>query len=114
MPDSLQVVTSIGVDLNPPDLTVTMELDPPADRVDMAAFAAKAMADELHGRLAVLGLACTRIAIEAETENGEHLLRLWRHEGALSAGHVAERVRWQLDGWLQSGETSAGLTLPVY
>ena len=32
------------------------------------------------------GLACTRVAIVAETEHGESLERLWRHEGALTAG----------------------------
>ncbi len=84
----------------PPDLAVTAELDPPAERVDMAAFVAKTLADELHRRLSSLGLACTRIAIEAETEHGEHQVRLWRHDGALTAGAIAERVRWQLDGWL--------------
>ena len=87
----------------PPDLAVTAELDPPAERVDMAAFVAKALADELHGASPRSGLACTRIAIEAETEHGEHLVRLWRHDGALTAGAIAERVRWQLDGWLSSG-----------
>jgi protein ImuB len=96
---------------SPPDLTVSAELDPPVDRVDMAAFTAKALADELHSRLVALGLACTRIAIEVETEHGEHLLRLWRHDGALTAGAVAERVRWQLDGWLSSGAATAGITL---
>jgi protein ImuB len=101
----------LAVRTPPPDLAVTTELDPPAERVDTAAFAAKAMADELHVRLAARGLACTRIAIEAETEHGEHLLRLWRHDGALTAGAIAERVRWQLDGWLSSGTATAGLTL---
>ncbi|MDP9072959.1 MAG: DNA polymerase Y family protein, partial [Actinomycetota bacterium] len=95
----------------PPDLSVTAEFDPPAERVDMAAFVAKALADELHERLAGQGLACTRIAIEAETEHGESLIRLWRHDGALTARAIAERVRWQLDGWFQSGATTAGLTL---
>lgn len=83
-----------------PDLSVTRELDPPADRVDRAAFVAKAMADELHARLAGDGLACTHVLVEAETEHGEHLARRWRHEGALSAGALADRVRWQLDGWI--------------
>jgi protein ImuB len=101
------------LDLRTPalDLTVAAELDPPADRMDVAAFTAKALADQLHLQLATLGLACTRIAIEAETEHGEHLVRLWRHEGALTAGAIAERVRWQLDGWLNSGAVTAGLTL---
>ncbi|HSS10081.1 MAG TPA: DNA polymerase Y family protein, partial [Acidimicrobiales bacterium] len=73
----------LAVRTPPLDLTATAELDPPAERVDVAAFTAKALADELHERLATLGLACTRLAIEAETEHGEHLARLWRHDGAL-------------------------------
>src|SRR5205823_5585590 len=32
-------------------------------------------------------------------------------DGALTAVAMAERVRWQLDGWLSSGATTAGLTL---
>ncbi len=92
-----------------PDLSVTWEFDPPADRIDRCAFAAKALAEELHDRLDRNGLACTRVAIEAETENGEHLLRLWRHEGALSAAGLAERVRWQLDGWLHLARLTSGV-----
>jgi protein ImuB len=49
----------------PPDLTFAMELDPPAEQVDRAAFAARHLAHELHEELARRGLACTRIAIEA-------------------------------------------------
>jgi protein ImuB len=79
---------------------VATELDPPAERVDVAAFVAKGLADELHARLDGDGLACTRICILAETEHAERSERVWRHEGALSAGALADRVRWQLDGWL--------------
>ncbi len=96
----------------PPDLAVSAELDPPAERVDHAAFVAKALADELQERLDTRGLACTRIAIEAETEHGEHLVRLWRHEGGLTPAAVAERARWQLDGWLHSTQRpTSGITL---
>jgi len=109
-----------GLDGRPPDmapppleLQVAAELDPPAERVDTAAFIAKSLADELHERLAANGLACTRVLIAAETEHGEHLERLWRHEGALSAAAVADRVRWQLDGWLNgsaAARPTAGIT----
>lgn len=97
----------------PPDLTVVAELDPPVDRVDRAAFEARHLADRLHACLAALGLACTRVGIEAETEHGERLARRWRHDGALDAAAVAERARWQLDAWLVAapGATTAGLTL---
>jgi protein ImuB len=91
----------------PPDLAVQVELDPPIERVDTAAFAAKSLADELHQRLAGLGLACIRVAIEVETEHGETLVRLWRHDAGLTLTAVAERVRWQLDGWLSGSAGSA-------
>lgn len=90
------------------ELAVTAELDPPADRIDRVAFVAKTLADELHARLSGLGVACTRVAIEAETEHDERLVRLWRHEGALSAAAIAERVRWQLDGWWHSPRRPTG------
>ena len=84
----------------PPDLVEQVELDPPTARVDVAAFAAKGLADRLLMRLAERGLACTRVVIEAETEHGERMARTWRHDGALTPGALGERVRWQLDGWL--------------
>ncbi|MEM9131692.1 MAG: DNA polymerase Y family protein [Actinomycetota bacterium] len=86
-----------------PDLAVTWQFDPPAERVAGCAFAAKMLADELHDALGGRGLACIRVAIEAETEEGRTQLRLWRHEGALSAAAIAERTRWQLDSWLRQG-----------
>jgi protein ImuB len=84
----------------PPELVETAELDPPAVHVETAAFAAKALAERLMARLGTLGLACTRVMIEAETERGERLTRCWRHEGALTPAALAARVRWQLEGWL--------------
>src|SRR5512132_2127700 len=68
----------------PPDPRVTAELDPPADRVDVAAFTAKTLADELVARLDRLGLACTRLRIEAETDQGETLSRIWRYDPTAS------------------------------
>ena len=84
----------------PPDLVEQMELDPPVARVDAVAFAAKGLAGRLLFRLAERGLACTRVVIEAQTEHGERLARCWRHDRVLTPAALAERVRWQLDGWL--------------
>lgn len=105
----------LPIDARPPpqDLSVSAELDPPVERVDQAAFAAKALADRLSVLLDDAGWSCLRLAVEAETEHGERLLRLWRHEGALSPGAIAERVRWQLEGWLTAGvvgQPTGGLT----
>jgi protein ImuB len=96
-----------------PELAVAGEVDPPVERVDHLAFRAVALADGLHARLARDGLACLRLGIEVETEHGEVRRRSWRHEGGLTAAAVAERARWQLDGWLTgpvADRPSAGIT----
>lgn len=84
----------------PPELVVSRELDPPAKRIDIVAFAGKAAADELSARLLELGLACAKIEISATTEHGEERSRIWRYSSSFTPAAIAERVRWQLDGWL--------------
>ncbi|MGC4895874.1 DNA polymerase Y family protein [Micromonospora sp. DT31] len=99
----------------PADLTVTADHDEPIERVDAAAFAARTLAERLHERLAAYGLACTRLGIEAVTAHGQELHRVWRHDGLLTAAAVADRVRWQLDGWLSgsNGRGGARATRPT-
>jgi protein ImuB len=92
----------------PPDLDVTEEFEEPVDRVDVAAFAARALAERLHERLSAYGLACTRLAIEAVSVHGEELHRVWRHDGILTVPAVADRVRWQLEGWLHRPQRPTG------
>jgi protein ImuB len=104
----------------PPDLDVAETFDEPLDRIDAAAFVARQLATRLHDRLAGHGLACTRLGITAVTTqreeraeraggagHGAELHRTWRHDGLLSAEGIADRVRWQLDGWL-SGSSRSG------
>jgi protein ImuB len=96
----------------PPDLIVTEQLDPPVDRVDAAAFVAKTLAEQLHAGLAGHGLACTRLGIHASTENGEELTRVWRCAEPLTPSGIADRVRWQLDGWLRgTSKPTAGVSV---
>ncbi len=100
----------------PPDLAVSAELDPPADRLETVAFLAKSLAEQLHRALATRGLSATRVLVEAETEHGEWLARRWRHDGGLTPAALAERVRWQVDGWLAGrgapgGVATGGLVL---
>ncbi|MCT2586084.1 DNA polymerase Y family protein [Actinophytocola sp. S1-96] len=94
----------------PPELTVTEPLDPPVERVDAAAFVARHLAERLHTVLARHGLACTRLAIHAATPAGEERERVWRCAEPLTPNGIADRVRWQLDGWLRDTRLSAGIT----
>ncbi|GAB1508609.1 DNA polymerase Y family protein [Actinophytocola sp. KF-1] len=95
----------------PPDLVVAEALDPPVERVDAAAFVGRTLAEKLHSGLAAHGLACTRLGIHAMTANGEEHERVWRCAEPLTPGGIADRVRWQLDGWLTGadGRPSAGV-----
>ncbi|MDQ3980207.1 MAG: DNA polymerase Y family protein [Actinomycetota bacterium] len=94
----------------PPDLVVSAELDPPAERVETVAFVARSLASRLHDDLAARGLAMGVVRVEAETEHGEFLSRHWRLDRAVAAapGALAERVRWQLDGWLSAPTRPSG------
>lgn len=98
---------ALGIDHRPPapedppaDLEVAIELDPPVQRVDQAAFVARTLADEFIRKLRARGVSCARIGIIAETEHGEAQMRLWRSDEAFAASAIADRMRWQLDGWL--------------
>ena len=82
-----------------PELSVETEIDPPADRLDTVAFAAKSLADQLDAQLTRLGQALVCVEISAETEHGETASRRWRHGFRFSPPDVVDRVRWQLDGW---------------
>ncbi len=86
----------------PPELDAVMACDPPIDRVDAAAFAGRSLASQLHQTLMSAGVGCTRLAIHAVTANGEELSRVWRCAEPLTEDATADRVRWQLDGWLNS------------
>jgi len=81
------------------DLSVTQEFDPPEPLAEPVVFAAKALAERMHEGLAARGLACVRVQVRAISVDGRESRRLWRHDGLLSAAALADRVRWQLDGW---------------
>ena len=103
-----------GLDPRPPvrrrppeELAVETELEPPVERVDAAAFAARALAERLHGVLAGHGLSCTRLGVTARTHEGEELHRIWRCAEPLTPSGTVDRVRWQLDAWLSRGRSGA-------
>jgi protein ImuB len=81
------------------DLSVTQEFDPPEPLAEPVVFAAKTLAERMHEGLAARGLTCVRVQVRAVSADGRESRRLWRHDGLLSAAALADRVRWQLDGW---------------
>lgn len=107
-----------GLDDRPPaartpplEQAVATEIDPPAEQLETIAFVARTLAVRLHERLAEQGLVLGSVRIEAETEHGERMGGVWRHEGGFSDAALVERVRWQVDEWVSSGGgTTGGLT----
>lgn len=107
-----------GVDDTPPsavappdDLSLSRVFDDPIGQLDQAVFAAKSMADHVIGGLTDRGLVCTRVLVDAESEHGERSSRAWFHADGLGASAVVDRVRWQLDGWINGDDPpSAGIS----
>ena len=89
------------------DFAVAITPEDPIERVDAAAFAARALAANLHERLKETGRNCLRLKVVAELGDGTRVERVWRTREALTEAGTADRVRWQLDGWLTSGGSGA-------
>lgn len=88
--------------------TVDIAFEPALDRIDSIAFSARTSAERFIGGLLDQGLACTCLELIAQTENGEQTVRRWRQAGVLSAVDVVDRLRWQLEGWLNGRSGNFG------
>ncbi|MPV35763.1 DNA polymerase Y family protein [Georgenia subflava] len=108
-----------GLDVRPPvsrrpedDVLAATELDPPAERSDVAAFAARSLAEQLAERMLRRGVVCARLQVAARTEDGTELVRTWSIDDAPTAAELTDRVRWQLEGWL-SGRSGRPPSAPL-
>lgn len=103
-----------AVPWRPPSVTavptgsaVEHRCDPPLERVDEAAFLGRRLAGDLHEMLAAAGVSCLRLSITARVEGGREVNRVWRCSAPLTPEGTADRLRWQLEGWL-TGTAIAG------
>ena len=105
----------------PDEVDEILGFDPPETRAEAVAFAVRTSADAFVERLARLGLSCAQVVVTLTTDHAEECRRRWRLDGPgrsatptrPAAVLIAERVRWQTDGWLSgSADTrpSAGIT----
>lgn len=85
---------------------VDIVFEPALDRVDAIAFSARTGAERFIDGLVAHGLACTCLELIAQTDNGEETVRSWRQNGVLTSVDVLDRIRWQLEGWLNGGYAS--------
>ncbi len=103
-----------GTDIRPanttdpaPERRLATVLDDPAAQTDAVVFIAKQLADELAEGLGADGRVCTRLVVLLETEHGERSERSWYRSAGMSAAAMVERVRWQLDAWINLPRGSA-------
>lgn len=75
-------------------------LDDPVAQASAVVFVAKQLADQVVESLAADGRVCTRLVVLLESEHGERSERSWYRSAGLTAAAMVERVRWQLDAWI--------------
>ncbi len=94
-----------------PDDAVMVEdsFDPPLDDFERAAFAARALAGRLLEALDPSGGRPHRVEVEVEAAGGMIRVRTWRSSHSFSEVELAERVRWQLRAWIESGGVPGGV-----
>jgi len=95
----------------PTDLSLQQLFDESIQQFDQLMFAVKSLVDQLSAHFYERGLVCTRLGVEAETEHGETSQRTWYRAEGLDASAMLDRLRWQLDGWINGPHPpSAGVT----
>lgn len=108
---------ALGQDVAPPvlrrhedDIAVEYVFEDPAERVEQLTAVAAHVATQLDAALLDASVRCARVRITARTVKGDDLERAWRTDVGVRSGafasHMADRVRWQLEGWLSG--TAAG------
>ena len=97
-----------GTRAPPPELTVHLPFEPAVLQSGPVVFAAKHLADDLQAEVAARGMVITTCLVRVETEHGERHERTWHHAQGFTAAALAERVRWQLEGWAASPSGPTG------
>lgn len=80
----------------PPELTATLALEPPLDRVDQIAFSLRGTAEAFVADLAARAAVCTTVRIEIDADGSLATSRRWMHPRWFGATDLIDRVRWQL------------------
>lgn len=87
-------------------MQVLHEVDTPITSTETAAFVARQAAGRLHEELFAAGDVCLRLAVRARINapvgysGPTEIERVWRCREPLTEKDTAQRVRWQLDGWI--------------
>jgi len=93
----------------PADLAVEETFEEPLVNLEQAGFAARTLAHRLSEAFRSEGVAPHRVEIEAESVDGPVVSRVWRSANPFDEATLAERIRWQLRAWVESGGIPGGI-----
>ena len=88
----------------PPDIVRAVDFDSPLADSRHVVGAARACIEDAVAAVSHTGRQCVRILVTCETDHAETNERIWVEPRGFSAPSVAQRLSWQLEGWL----TAAG------
>lgn len=95
-------VRHFSPDAPPSDFACTIDFETP---LVTAAQVVAASHNEVHAAINAItdhGQSCVRLLVECETDHAETSTRVWGEPRGFSAAAVAQRLMYQLDGWLVS------------
>ena len=90
------------------DLSIEEKFDPPLENLEQVAFVARSIAYQLLATPALQGAIPHRIEVEAEAADGSVRSRTWRSSDPFDERMLGERVRWQLQAWLDTARLRSG------
>ena len=94
----------------PPPLRATVHRsEEPVEDIGVVVNLARSLANELVAHLHAHALQCVRIHVALVCDHGEVSERLWYQPEGLSAGAIAERVRWQMEAFVASRIPTSGV-----
>jgi protein ImuB len=93
----------------PEDLVVEDRFDPPLYDLEQAAFAGRVLAVRLLDELVPRGGLPHLVEVEAVAVDGSERSRVWRSSHPFSEAELAERIRWQIRAWIESGGVPGGI-----
>lgn len=97
---------AVCVEPLPTQCFVESHHDTALDDAATVVLAASRLADEMANQLVPRGLVACRVIAVFTTEHDESCSRVWYHPHGFSAPMLTERLRWQVEKWLDDGLTA--------
>lgn len=84
----------------PPDIVRAVNFDTPLVSVGAVTAMSRGCIEDALTAVGATGRQCVRVLLACETDNAETNERIWTEPRGFDTPAVAQRLSWQLDGWL--------------